>query len=149
MLEHIESRAVLCVTAKSRRDFRFGSSAPLGAQAGHFRFSLNCRRNAVLQQTTFRPTATISGRCAISFLQTQPRRVYRRRLKAAQVTSIDALQLACICLLRILRRRVIANSAVTASSMATMMNTEVQLPVVCLRNAAAGPPKIEPTPCAI
>ena len=29
------------------------------------------------------------------------------------------------------------------------MNTTVQLPVVCLRNAAAGPPRIEPTPWAI
>jgi hypothetical protein len=29
---------------------------------------------------------------------------------------------------------------------ATRMNTVVQLPVCCLRNAAAGPPKIEPMP---
>ena len=66
-----------------------------------------------------------------------------------QAIPIDALQLACICRLRNLRRTVIASNAVTASSVATMINTDVQLPVVCLRNAAAGPPKIEPTPCAI
>src|ERR1700689_1670638 len=55
-----------------------------------------------------------------------------------------AFQSACMCRLRIFFSRVIASSAVTASSIATMMNTEVQLPVVCLRNAAAGPPRIEP-----
>ena len=39
-----------------------------------------------------------------------------------------------------------ASSAVTTSRIATTMNTAVQLPVDCLRNAAAGPPRIEPTP---
>src|SRR5690348_17735139 len=41
-------------------------------------------------------------------------------------------QLDCICLVRIARSTVIASKAVTMSSTATMMNTEVQLPVVCL-----------------
>ena len=66
-----------------------------------------------------------------------------------QAIPIEVLQLASICRLRNFRRTVTASNAVTASSMATMINTDIQLPVVCLRNAAAGPPKIEPTPCAI
>ncbi len=50
---------------------------------------------------------------------------------------------------RIGRRTVMARKAVIASSTATAMNTAVQLPVICLRKAAAGPPRIEPTPWAI
>jgi hypothetical protein len=98
-----------------------------------------------------------------TFLSRSPTRLNRRRCaafgciwrRAAQAQSrapvgsaIHAFQFFSICRHRILRRRVMASSAVAASSIATITNTEVQLPVTCLRNAAAGPPKIEPTPCA-
>jgi hypothetical protein len=44
------------------------------------------------------------------------------------------------------RSTVMARSAVITSRTATTMNTAVQLPVDCLRKAAAGPPRIEQTP---
>ena len=113
--------------------------------------------------TGHQPTVGVRSRCT---KRAQRRSVFEQAtdVMAGKITQVgvvavaveqvgvavpQALQLACICRLRILRRTVIANNAVTASRTATMMNTEVQLPVVCLRNAAAGPPKIEPTPCAI
>src|SRR6185312_12186966 len=58
-------------------------------------------------------------------------------------------QLSAICRDRMVRRAVIASTAVMMSSAATMRKTEVQLPVTCFMYAAAGPPRIEPTPCAI
>ena len=67
-----------------------------------------------------------------------------------EIGAIDhCVELVAKCLRRIGFRTASARNAVTASSTATAMNTAVQLPVVCLRKAAAGPPRIEPTPCAI